>query len=234
MTSKVGVFAKYIARGCVWASVLVVPFTGGAVGDPVGRGEPKVSRPDSTTVTRVASPEELSSPRVALRTNLLLDIVGGANIGVEVPLGEHFSVAGDFAFAHTRIKNLYTLQTLQWTAEGRYWFNPKINTLTGWNIGVYGTYSSRFDIQWGRGYQGDGYFSAGVSGGYAWRLTDRLNLDVSALIGGVWMPELRHYDRPREGHLMWIETRYNATRFLPTMLRANLVWFVGPKKNVSR
>jgi hypothetical protein len=182
----------------------------------------------------VEKPEGSSPHPVALRTNLLLDIVGGPNVGIEVPIGDHFSVAGDFAFAYTRIKNLYTLQTLQGTLEGRYWFKAKSNVLTGWNIGIYGTYSNRFDIQWGGGYQGDGYWSAGLSGGYAWRLSDRLNLDVSALVGAVWLPEVRSYSRPQDGHLMWRQTHYNATRFLPTMLRANLVWLIGTKKKVSQ
>lgn len=180
----------------------------------------------------VWSPPQKSSkfPSLALRTNLLLDIVGGPNVGVDVPIGRHLSVGGDFAWAYTRVANLYALQTLQATIEGRWWFKPTSNILTGWNVGIYGTYCKRFDIQWGRGYQGDGFVSVGVSGGYSWRLTDRLNLDVSALVGAVWLPEVRYYDRPQDGHLMWRETHYNATRFLPTMLRANLVWLIGGKK----
>lgn len=171
---------------------------------------------------------------VALRTNLLLDIVGGVNLGVEVPLGQRFSIAGDFVYAYTRINNRFTLQTIQFSLEGRYWFNNKGNLLTGWNAGVYGTYCSRFDIQWGGGYQGDGYWSTGLSGGYSWRLTNRLNLDVSLMAGVVYMPEVRHYDKPQDGHLIWKETRYDAVRFLPTQVRANLVWFIGVKKKAKR
>jgi hypothetical protein len=193
-----------------------------------------VIEPKPATVPVTVVSAELKPYRVALRTNLLLDLLGGPNIGGEVTIGQHFSVAGDFAFAHTRINNLYALQILQGTIEGRYWFKPGENILTGWNIGVYATYNSRFDIQWGRGYQGDGYWSAGLSGGYAWRLTDCLNLDVSALVGAVWLPEVRSYNRPQEGHLMWTETRYNATRVLPTMVRVNLVWLIGSKKKVSK
>jgi hypothetical protein len=209
--------------------------------------EPVVEEPEVVVepeLVVVVEPEPVVEPEreqdylkfypVALRTNLLLDLIGGPNIGVEVPIGEHISVVGDFAWAHTRIANRYALQTMQGTVEGRWWFEPKGNILTGWNVGLYGTYSSRFDIQWGRGYQGDGYWSAGVSGGYSWRLTDNLNLDVSAMLGVVWLPEVRYYDPPQDGHLMWTETRYHATRFLPTMLRANLVWLIGAKKKMTR
>jgi hypothetical protein len=199
--------------------------------------EPQVEEKESEQVI-VIEPEpvvvieparRVEFPPFALRTNLLLDAVGGPNIGVDVLINDRISVGGDFAWAYTRIANLYALQTLQGTIEGRYWFRPVNNILTGWNVGVYTTYCSRFDIQWGGGYQGDGYWSAGVSGGYSWRLTDKLNLDVSALVGAVWTPEVRYYDRPQDGHLMWTETRYNATRLLPTMLRANLVWLIGTK-----
>ena len=174
-----------------------------------------------------------TSSRIALRTNVLLDLVGGANIGVEAPIGKHFSVAADFVHAYTRFDNRYALQTIQGSVEGRYWFKHKSNVLTGWNAGVYGTYCSRFDIQWGNGYQGDGYWSAGISVGYAWRLSDNFNLDLSATCGMVWLPEIRYYDKPQDGHLIWTETRYNATRFLPTMVRANFVWLIGAKKKVK-
>jgi hypothetical protein len=194
-----------------------------------------VVEPEPVAVVEPAPQSEyLQFYPVALRTNLLLDIVGGPNIGVEVPIGRHISVAGDFAWAHTTIANRYALQTLQGSVEGRYWFEPKRNILTGWNAGLYATYSSRYDIQWGGGYQGDGYWSVGVVGGYSWRLTDNLNLDLSAMAGVLWLPEMRRYGPPQDGHLMWIETRYNATRFLPTMLRANLMWLIGAKKKVSR
>jgi hypothetical protein len=180
------------------------------------------------------SPTEDSLCSVALRTNLLLDIMGGVNAGLEVPIGERFSVAGDISFAYVRIKNLYTLQTLQASIEGRYWFSPRQNRLTGWNVGVYGTYNNRFDIQWRRGHQGDGFWAVGASGGYSWRLSRRLNLDVSARVGAGWFPQVRSYNPPEQGHLMWTETRHNATVFMPPMLKVNLTWFFGAPKQVLR
>jgi len=170
----------------------------------------------------------------ALRTNLLLDLVGGANIGIEIPVGNHFSVAGDFAYAYTRINNLYALQTIQGTLEGRYWLNRCENYLTGWNIGVYATYCSRFDIQWKSGYQGDGYWSVGISGGYAVQISDRFNLDFSLLGGYFYSPEVRSYDKPRDGHLMWRETTYNMNRILLTQVRVNLVWLLKTHKKARK
>lgn len=176
-----------------------------------------------------AVPEYVTVHPAALRTNLLLDIVGGANIGVEIPIGNHFSIAGDFMYARTRIANLYALQTLQGTLEARYWFKLRRNILTGWNLGLYGTYSNRFDIQWGGGLQGDGYWSGGLSCGYSFPLSNSFNLDLSAMGGFVYAPRIREYGRPEGGHLMWNKTRYNVSRISLTMIRANLVWLINKK-----
>ena len=200
--------------------------------EPEPEPEPQPEPEPEIIVEILPAAPQYRSP-VALRTNLLLDLVGGPNIGIEVPIGNRFSVAADFAYAYTRIDNRYALQTIQGTLEGRYWFNRKGNVLTGWNVGVYGTYCSRFDLQWDNGYQGNGYWSAGLSFGYSWRLSDNFNLDLSAMGGAVWISELRYYDKPQDGHLIWTETRYNATRFLPTLVRANFVWLIGAKKKVK-
>lgn len=177
----------------------------------------------------VVEPELIITQPMALRTNLLLDLVGGPNLGIEIPLGRHFSVAGDFAYAYTRIKNTYALQTLRGTVEASYWFNPRRNKLTGWHLGVYGTYNSRFDVQWGRGFQGDGYWSAGLSGGYSVALSDNFNLGFSVMGGYFHSPEIREYTRPRDGHLMWKETRYDVGRIALTQVRVNLVWLINKK-----
>lgn len=183
--------------------------------------EPVVAPADTT--------EYKSVPVVALRTNLLLDVLGAVNLGVEIPLGKHFSVAADFAYSHTRINNLYALQGLQVTAEARYWFKPRKNALTGWNIGAYAAYGDRFDVQWVRGVQGNGYFSTGLSAGYSFRLADNFNLDLSAMGGFIYLPEMREYMGPSDGHLLWEKTRYNASRFYLTMVRVNLVWLINKK-----
>lgn len=161
---------------------------------------------------------------LALRTNLLLDVIGGPNIGIEVPIGTQYSIAADFAYAHTRINNRYALQTTQGSLEGRYWFAPRGERLTGWSLGVYGTYGGRFDIQWGGGRQGDRYWSLGAVGGYAIPVWDYFHLDFAIAAGYLFSPEVRRYDRPRDGHLVWNRTMYNISRIAITQVRVNLVW----------
>ncbi len=188
---------------------------------------PVISKP--TFSIQVEEPEVIVTQPIAFRTNLLLDLIGGPNLGVEIPLGKHFSIAGDFAYAHTRIKNTYALQIVQGTFELSYWFNPRRNKLTGWHIGLYGTTNSRYDVQWGKGYHGDEFWSAGLSAGYSFALSDNFNLGFSVMGGYFHSPEVRAYNRPREGHLMWKETRYDVGRIALTQVRVNLVWLINKR-----
>ncbi len=171
---------------------------------------------------------------IGIRTNLLFDIVGAPNVGIEFPIGWFFSVAGDFTYSYWHMNSLYALQTIQGSIEGRYWFNSRReNLLTGWNVGLYGTYCSRYDIQLGSGYQGDGFWSAGVSAGYSLPISYKLNLDFSLGAGYFYTPEVRHYNRPEDGHLIWEETRYNVGRFSLTRIKINLVWMWDTKKRME-
>ncbi len=175
---------------------------------------------------------------MALKSNLLLDAIGAPNLGIEVPfsfnchdgLKKHFSAYLDFAWAgwHTR-NNLYSLQTAQGSIGAKYWFNPGHGALTGWNAGIYGIYGSRYDIRWKDGWQGDGFWSVGISGGYAIPIAKRLNLEFSLAAGYFHTPEARHYHRPENGHLLWQQTRYNVGRFSLTKIQVNFIWLIGKK-----
>ncbi len=166
----------------------------------------------------------------ALRTNLLFDAMGAPNIGIEVPIGKHFSAAADFAYAYWRIDNLYALQTIQGSIEGRYWFRQGGKPLTGWNVGIYGTYGGRYDVQWREGYQGDRFLSSGITGGYATAIGKHLLLDFLLGAGYFFTPEVRHYSAPQDGNLIWEETRYNVGRFALTKVRIGLVWLPNFKR----
>lgn len=186
---------------------------------------------------------------VAFKTNLLYDAVGALNIGVEIPIKEHYSVIADFAYSYWRSpKNLYALQTLQGGVEARYWFgvsdkkkqkNPEwAKPLRGWNVGAYGMYCSRYDMQWIAGYQGDGFWSAGATAGYATPIARNLTLEFSVAAGYLHTPEYRHYHRPEydsagKYHLMWQETGRYST-FTLTRLQISLVWMIQTTKTQKR
>lgn len=201
--------------------------------EPIPEPEPE-PEPEPIPEPPVVVQQYKTTYPVALRTNLLLDMVGGPNIGIEVPIGNHFSVAGDFAYAHTQMNNRFALKTIQGSLEGRYWFKQGKNILTGWNLGLYGTYSGRFDYQWNSGHQGDKYWSVGLSGGYAIPLSNSFNMDFSVMGGFVHSPEVRYYNKPQNGHLIWKETKYNVSRFKLTQVRVNLVWLLKSTKKVTK
>jgi len=163
---------------------------------------------------------------LAIKTNLLYDLVTGANIAVEVPIGKRFSVAADFLYAYTRINNHYTLQATQGGLEARYWLGHREKQLTGWNVGIYGMYCNRFDVQWGDGYQGDGFWSGGLSAGYSVPLSRLFNLDFSISGGYIFFPEVRHYHKGQNEQLLWQETRYNVGRISLTNVKVSLVWLL--------
>ena len=163
-----------------------------------------------------------------IKTNLLYDLVGAPNLGVEFPVGKNkkISVAADMAYAYWRINNLYALQTIQGGIEAKYWFTRSEFLLTGFNTGLYGMYCTRYDVQWKDGYQGDGFWSAGISAGYSMPISKRLNLEFALAGGYFYTPEVRHYHKPENGYLLWEETRYNVGRISLTKLRVNLVWLI--------
>lgn len=197
----------------------------------------------------MVEPKPIVRYPVALKTNLLFDAVGALNIGVEMPIGKHFSVIGDFAYSYWRsYKNLYALQTLQYGVEGRYWFGVNENKkarkqewakpLRGWNVGLYGMYCNRYDVQWIDGYQGDGFWSAGLSAGYAAPIARNLTLELSLAAGYFYTSEYRHYHQPEydangKYHLMWQQTGSFGT-FTLTKVRVSLVWLIGSSKKGAR
>lgn len=164
---------------------------------------------------------------IALKTNMLFDAVGAANLGIEIPIRKHLSLTFDGAYSFWRINNLYALQTIQGGAAAKWWFNQRRGRLTGWNAGVYGMFCTRYDVQWLDGLQGDGFWSVGVQGGYALPIGKRLRLEAAAAAGFVHTPEVRFYDRPENGHLMWRQTRNKVGRVSLTKLQLNLVWLLG-------
>ena len=165
----------------------------------------------------------------ALKTNLLYDLIGAPNLSLEVPVGEKFSIAAGMTYAYWRINNLYALQTYHGDIEGKYWFSSSNRSLTGWNVGVYASLGGRYDVQWKSGLQGDKFWTFGVVGGYSLPLSGAFNLDFSLAAGYIGTPEVRRYERPQDGHLIWKETRYNTDLFSITKACVSLVWLLGTK-----
>lgn len=199
---------------------------------PVETGQGSVEQ--KVAHTTVDSPRDGLRRRsyipTVLKTNLLFDLVGAPNIGVEWLAGDKISISIDTALAFWRIDDLYTLQTAQGGLGAKYWFGSRLDMpLTGWNAGVYAMFGNRYDVQWRDGYQGRGFVSAGLSAGYSTRIGKRMNLELSMAAGYFYTPEVRHYHRPENGHLIWQQTRYRVGRVTLTKIQLNLAWMMGKR-----
>ena len=167
--------------------------------------------------------------KAALKTNLLAWAVATPNIGIEIPIGNHFSVGVSGTATSMIIKNTYALKTILGGIDGKYWFDQKGRSLTGWNAGVYAMFSGDWDVQWKGGWQGDSFTSVGVVGGYSLPIHRYLNLEFALAVGWFYTPEARKYEHI-DGLNMWTETRGNVHRFSLTKAQVNLVWLIGGGK----
>ena len=124
----------------------------------------------------------------AVKTNLLFDAVTALNIELEKPLGNSWSLSGEYIFPWwLNEQRQYAFQLITANLELRRWFGDREERprMTGWFGGLFigGRY---FDFQRGStGYQGES-FTIGLSGGYAheisrdgkWRMEYALGLGL--------------------------------------------------------
>ncbi len=157
---------------------------------------------------------------LAARTNLL---VPALNAGIEVPVGNSWSVAADYYFPWIwpPKENRWCVEMLGLNVEGRYWFRRDRNQedrLSGHSVGVYagGGYYD-FEMNW-KGRQGE-FVTAGVDYLYALPVGKKKNIRLEFCIGFGYM---HSWVRPYE-----VKEEFGALIRDPQELRVN--WF-GPAK----
>lgn len=164
---------------------------------------------------------------IAAKTNLLYDAVTALNVEVELPIGNHWSVAVEDVFPWWEKDNKYCFQMWEMGAEARYWFRRnehKTEKLRGHFVGAYAM-SSKFDFQNDHDicYQGE-YWSAGLTYGYTMKLTRHLNMEFSISLG--WLSSAyRHYYPADDYGLLWRDnTKVGRIGYFgPTKLKVALV-----------
>lgn len=176
-------------------------------------------------------------PLFALKTNLLYDAATLINVSLEVPLGRHWSVAGEFIFPWwLDQKRQNALQVYNGNLEVKYWFRPgenpkrgKFSTMTGWFLGVYGG-GAVYDIEYrGKGYQGESLFSTGLMGGYAHSIGKSLRLEYSLGVGYVQTHYIGYDAKHSAGDNQWSLYRRESAivRWVgPTHAKISLVWML--------
>lgn len=181
-------------------------------------------------VRRDSVPEKRRGIAVAVKTNLLSDVILAPNVEVEFPFNERWSLAVDWTFPWWLFKhNSYCEELLGGTLQGRRYFGDRAarGYFTGWFAGVYAGLGY-YDFQVpSKGVQGE-YAHAGIAGGYSKRLGEYLNLEFELGIGGL-LTQYRKYI-PKENYtvLLYQETVW-TTWVGPTRAKVSLVWRLGKK-----
>ena len=191
------------------ADTTVTPVdTTGAIGSQV------VTPVDTTavqtdTLEHNTTPEPQRYPLFAVSTNLLYDAVAAPNIAIEVPIGQKWSVYGEYTFPWwLPASNEWCYEMLKWDIGARYRLgnnfdkNDPMDILSGHFVGV-DLSAGYYDFEpLHKGYQGE-FQMASLEYGYAWKLGDNWRLD--AVIGAGWLgTHYRYYEAdPTDQHLIY-------------------------------
>lgn len=134
----------------------------------------------------------IPTPNVAIKTNLLYDLTTSINLGVEVKTGNQYSLDVSASYNPWNFSNRRKVKHFFVQPEFRYWFCEAFN---GHFLGVHGLYGQYNIAGSGRGigigipflnketfenrrHQGD-MIGGGISYGYQWYLSPRLNLELT-------------------------------------------------------
>ncbi len=214
----------------------------------IEKEEPKVEPAlEPVEIVEPEPSEPIIKPLLALKSNLLYDVVTAINIELEVPIGDRWSVAAEWIFPWwsscgkpngdwQNDSKRNTFQLLQGNIEGKYWFGDRSDRLvmTGWYGGLYGG-SGRYDLERkSDGNQGE-FYVVGLSGGYAHTINKCGSLRMEYSLGLGYMQT--NYDK--YGEHLGIDDRWHTIRresgrqswFGPTKAKVSLVWMLNRKVN---
>ena len=168
---------------------------------------------------------KILSPKWALKTNLLYDILLSPSIEVEYRFAPHLSAHADFAIAWWSKKSKHKYyQLAQLSPEVRYWFNSKQN----WKGHYMGAFvgAGHYDLENGKdGYKGE-FTMAGLSYGYMFPIGRYLSLDAG--IGMGYLSTTYEEYLPIEGHYVY-QQKSRTSYVGPVKARLALVWHLGRK-----
>ena len=187
--------------------------------------------PKLTPITRpVQTPQVQKEGRktiLALKTNLLYDVLSLTNFSVEVPFWKNnMSVLYYHQFpwwTWGQADNEFCTRFLSIGAEARWWFKTK-DRLNGHFIGAYAE-SGKYDFEYQRSicYQGE-FYSAGLSYGYAMPIGRHLNMEFSISAGYASIP-YRGYTPSEDYEILWRDPNKvgRLHYFGPTKAQVSLV-----------
>jgi hypothetical protein len=164
-------------------------------------------KPDTIILPDTIQPIELEAPSrkrtiMAIKSNLLYDVLATPNYSIEVPITRDFSALYYHQFPWWRggkAKNEYCMRFLSIGAEVRWWFrfipgnriHHGRDRLSGHFLGIYAE-SGKWDFQWKRSicHQGE-HWSTGLTYGYSMPIGKVMNLEFSLSMGYASIPYRR-------------------------------------------
>lgn len=192
--------------------------------------------PEILSVSLPATKPQGRNFYMALKTNMLYDILALPSIGAEFYLGKNLSIVGNWMYGWWDKDNVHRY----WRAYGgdlalRWWFGKAAHEkpLIGHHLGLYGgvvTYDFEFG---GRGVMGglpgrplwdrcNRY--AGIEYGYSLPIARRLNIDFTLGVGFMSGKYIKYV--PHGNKYLWQSTNH-LTWFGPTKAEISLVWLIG-------
>lgn len=171
---------------------------------------------------------------VALRSNMLYDVVVAPNIGVEVGLAPKWSVALSGTYGWMDVSPLYdNIRVVVGDAEVRYWLSDDAMH-RGLHVGAYGAIY-RYDFLFnGKGEQAKANWGGGLSLGYVLNIDRHFSIDFSVGVGYVG-GKFKSYEVSNDElrHNVW--TADKIRHYIgPTKAEASLVWNIGNCKKGGR
>lgn len=198
--------------------------------------EPKVEPAPEPVVESVPQEEQKKPFYMAIKTNMLYDVITIPNLSAEFHLGKRFSLTAGYAHAWwSKPQKNFFFRYYGGEASFRWWFgkSSKVKPLQGHHIGV--NYQIlTYDFQLGKngilaGKPGGSLINRpnhtiAVEYGFSLPIARRLNLDF-VIAGGYNWGIFEEYI-PVDGHFIWQATK-NRRYFGPTKLEVSLVWLIG-------
>ncbi len=183
--------------------------------------------PSAVLMTQEKKTDTSRKVIVALKNNILYDLVLAPNVEVELSIGRKWSLNTEYKCPWwLNSRHSFCYQLLSGGMEVRYWLGNRNmrDKLTGHFLGGYtegGVYD--FQLKEENGIRGKYYAASGLTYGYARRIAGRLAIECSLGIGYL-MTEYRKYTSYK-GDLVW--TNGGRYHFIgPTKAKVSLVWHI--------
>lgn len=181
------------------------------------------------------SQHERSHSFVAIKTNLLYDLILVPNMGVEFNVYDNWTVYGDIMYAGWQVPSKHVYLDLYGAQFGaRKYFGRKVKErdFTGHHAGIYGQ-ALAYDLQIGNiGQQTYTInFAAGIEYGYSLPIGNNLNIDMEVGLGYLSGKYFEYV--VTEGHDTWRGTIERAW-VGPTKASVSLVWIIKPRKTLNK